>query len=78
MKWISKLYFNLFDKAGTLRLVFVLSCLFGGISFDTWLNYYHTRDEFLWVIFWFYFSAIILFAFKSIRDAYQQSKKVKK
>ncbi len=78
MKTISKLYFDLFDKAGTLRLTFVLSCLFGGVSLHTWLNSYLKLDELWWVIFWFYFPAVIIFAFKFIRDGYAQDKRNKK
>lgn len=32
MKFISKLYFNAFKRIGNLRLMFVVSCLFGFIS----------------------------------------------
>ncbi len=32
MKFISKLYFNVFKRVGNLRLMFVVSCIFAGIS----------------------------------------------
>jgi len=79
MKIISKLYFNLFDKAGTLRLVFVLGCLCAAIRLNAWIDTHKPEPyDFLWVIFWFYFPAIIAFVLKFIRDGYKQDKRSKK
>lgn len=38
MKFISKLYFNIFKRIGNLRLLFIVSCLFAFISFITVFN----------------------------------------
>lgn len=57
MKFISRLYFNLFKKIGNIRLLFVISCLFGGISLiifitnitDNYVYFYKitTEDTFI-------------------------------
>ena len=79
MKFISKLYFNIFKRTGELRLCFILSCLFGGISLFTWFTTYWLEwNEIWWVGFWFYLPFLIVLPIKFIVDGYSEDKKDKK